>query len=72
MAMCMLIAMMVVMVVTVIVHSVSLKGNEAETWRPHPLMQVRLLLIGRCALGFATRIGFLFFFLAFVRCSAFI
>lgn len=67
MAMCMLIAVIVVVGVIVIMHSVSLKRNGTEVWGPHPIMQVRLLLIGRCALGFTTRIGFLFFFLPFFR-----
>ena len=49
MAMPVSISVMMVMLMTVIVHNVPLKDNEAEAWRPHPIRQVRLLLIGRCA-----------------------
>lgn len=41
------------------------KPNE-PTYHAH-YQQNSLVRVGRCALGFATRIGFLFFFLAFVR-----
>ena len=53
MAMCVSIVVMVMRVVTVIGHNVSLKGNGTEAWRPHPIMQVRLLLIGRFVGRFA-------------------